>query len=88
MTPSLEEHDLKFTQFGSLFWIHRKTNGVIRSQPQIPADQGASFKGLFLRSLEKGVYLAPNAYEVGFMSNAHTQNDIERTAQIINSSIK
>lgn len=88
VTPSLEEHDLKFTQFGSLFWIHRKTNGVIRSQPQIPADQGASFKGLFLRSLEKGVYLAPNAYEVGFMSNAHTQNDIERTAQIINSSIK
>ena len=29
--------------------------------------------------LERGVYLAPSAYEAGFMSLAHTQDDIENT---------
>merc|ERR1719510_1646821 len=29
--------------------------------------------------LERGVYLAPSQYEAGFMSLAHTEEDVERT---------
>ena len=29
--------------------------------------------------LEQGVYLAPSAYEAGFMSSAHTPEDIQVT---------
>ena len=29
--------------------------------------------------LERGVYLAPSQYEAGFMSLAHTEEDIDRT---------
>ncbi|KAL3900680.1 MAG: hypothetical protein SGPRY_012415 [Prymnesium sp.] len=29
--------------------------------------------------LERGVYLAPSQYEAGFMSLAHTDEDIEKT---------
>ena len=29
--------------------------------------------------LEQGVYLAPSAFEAGFMSLAHTNEDIEKT---------
>lgn len=29
--------------------------------------------------LEKGVYLAPSQYEAGFMSLAHTEEDVDRT---------
>lgn len=29
--------------------------------------------------LEKGVYLAPSVYEAGFMSLAHTEEDVDRT---------
>lgn len=32
--------------------------------------------------LERGVYLAPSMYEAGFMSMAHTDDDIERTIAI------
>ncbi len=32
--------------------------------------------------LERGVYLAPSMYEAGFMSMAHTDEDIERTIEI------
>jgi glutamate-1-semialdehyde 2,1-aminomutase len=31
---------------------------------------------MFYQLLEKGIYLAPNAYEVGFCSLAHDQNVI------------
>jgi glutamate-1-semialdehyde 2,1-aminomutase len=29
--------------------------------------------------LERGVYLAPSQFEVGFLSLAHTEQDIEQT---------
>jgi glutamate-1-semialdehyde 2,1-aminomutase len=32
--------------------------------------------------LERGIYLAPSQYEAGFMSLAHTEEDIDKTIQI------
>lgn len=29
--------------------------------------------------LERGFYLAPSVYEAGFMSLAHTEEDVDRT---------
>ncbi|WP_129991350.1 glutamate-1-semialdehyde 2,1-aminomutase [Rahnella sp. CFA14(1/10)] len=37
------------------------------------------FKKFFHLMLDEGVYLAPSAFEAGFMSIAHTQEDIQRT---------
>jgi glutamate-1-semialdehyde 2,1-aminomutase len=31
--------------------------------------------------LERGVYLAPSQFEAGFMSLAHTDEDIDRTLE-------
>ncbi|MEN0058679.1 MAG: glutamate-1-semialdehyde 2,1-aminomutase [Bdellovibrio sp.] len=75
--------NLEITHTASLFWIHGKTTQPIRSIAQIPAGQSEVFKGLFLRSLEKGVYLAPNAYEVGFVSWAHSDDILEEAATAI-----
>ena len=36
-------------------------------------------KIFFHKMLEQGIYLAPSAFEAGFMSLAHTDEDIERT---------
>lgn len=79
------KHDipLKVEQFASLFWIHGSTHDKIRTIDQIPADQGPRFKGLFLKALEKGIYLAPNAYEVGFVSLAHTDEILDEAADKI-----
>lgn len=71
------------THKASLFWIHGPSQGPIRSIQQIPAQQGLSFKKLFLQSLGKGVYLAPNAYEVGFVSMAHTEEILNQAADFI-----
>jgi len=58
----------------SLFWIHPGT--APKRACDIPADLGENFYGLFEVLLEKGIYLAPNAYEVGFVSLAHDETII------------
>jgi glutamate-1-semialdehyde 2,1-aminomutase len=37
------------------------------------------FKRFFHAMLERGVYLAPSAYEAGFVSSAHSAMDIAAT---------
>ncbi|MGB0453367.1 MAG: glutamate-1-semialdehyde 2,1-aminomutase [Bacteriovoracaceae bacterium] len=66
---------LKVTQTSSLFWISSRTN--LKKAIDIPSDQGENFKPLFETLLEKGIYLAPNAYEVGFVSLAHNDEVIQ-----------
>lgn len=39
------------------------------------------FKKFFHGMLEQGVYMAPSAFEAGFISAAHTEKDIEKTVQ-------
>jgi glutamate-1-semialdehyde 2,1-aminomutase len=38
-----------------------------------------NFKVLYHALLENGIYSGPSGYEVGFMSEAHTQEDIDKT---------
>jgi len=67
---------------GSLFWIvlgeTSTADGVVRSVTQIPAAHKARFARLFHALLERGVYLAPSGFEVGFLSTAHTDADVEQ----------
>ncbi|THJ33649.1 glutamate-1-semialdehyde-2,1-aminomutase [Lampropedia aestuarii] len=46
---------------------------------QVMQTKGALFNQLFHGLLQRGVYLAPALYEAGFVSAAHTQEDIEHT---------
>lgn len=39
------------------------------------------FKGFYHEMLKRGIYLAPSAYEAGFMSMVHSETDIEETIQ-------
>jgi len=42
------------------------------------SDTGA-FKEFFWHMISRGVYLAPSQYEAGFISTAHSEEDLERT---------
>ncbi len=41
------------------------------------------FAKFFHTCLERGIYLAPSQFETGFISTAHTRNDIERTGAVL-----
>jgi glutamate-1-semialdehyde 2,1-aminomutase len=63
-----------FEQYSSLFWPIRKSPRDIeplRNIKKLPISLKEDFYGFFKVLLNKGIYLAPNAYEVGFVSLAH-----------------
>ena len=57
------------TSYASLFWIVPKEN--VTKISEIPENLTENFNKLFEVLLDRGIYLAPNAYEVGFVSLAH-----------------
>ncbi len=70
---------------GSVFWFHQKTEKPIRTIAEIPTHHKENFSNLFHELLQKGVYLAPSGYEVGFLSLAHTDLVLEKTLQAFKS---
>jgi len=64
--------DYSVQRFGSLFWA-APTKQKLNNITQIPENLMPRFYELFKVLLEKGIYLAPNAWEVGFISLAHDE---------------
>jgi glutamate-1-semialdehyde 2,1-aminomutase len=66
---------------GSLFWFHLSPQGeTIRSLSALTARAGRPFGPVFHHILANGIYLAPSAFEVGFLSAAHTGEHIAQLA--------
>jgi glutamate-1-semialdehyde 2,1-aminomutase len=63
------------SMFGGFF---TSANSVTRYDQVITCDS-AAFNRFFHLMLEHGVYLAPASYEAGFMSSAHSDDDIAQT---------
>lgn len=68
--------DYQTIQYGSLFYPI-STHDKLTNITQLPKNMNERFFELFKTMLNKGVYLAPNAYEVGFGSLAHTEKVVE-----------
>ncbi len=68
--------DYKIVSFKSLFWVVPELGSISRPD-QIPKNIDSRFKILFETLLNKGIYLSPNAYEVGFVSLAHNDDIIK-----------
>ena len=76
-------YNFKLFTFGSIFWISFSDQEVIRSAGEIDAKGMDTFNLFYNYLLDNGIYLGPSSYEVGFVSAAHTNEDIERTAQLM-----
>ena len=60
-----------------LFFAAKK----VETYAQATACDVAMFRRFFHGMLKRGVYLAPSAFEAGFVSSAHTEDDIAATVQ-------
>ncbi len=72
--------DVPFTinQVGSMVSIFFAGGPVTDFASAAESDTGA-FKGFFWHMISRGVYLAPSQYEAGFISAAHSEEDLEKT---------
>ncbi|MGD8617174.1 MAG: glutamate-1-semialdehyde 2,1-aminomutase [Gammaproteobacteria bacterium] len=70
---------LSGNQVGAMFGIFFTEAGQVRNFAQSTACDQAAFRRFFHAMLERGVYLAPSAFEAGFVSAAHSDADIDAT---------
>lgn len=70
----------KFYRAGTMFCTYFTDKEVYTFSDAAKTDT-AMFGKFFRSMLEKGVNLAPSAFEAGFMSLAHSQADINKTAR-------
>jgi len=61
---------------------------AIRSADDIDPASMEKFKKLHRELLNRGIYLGPSGYEVGFISSAHTKIDLEKTKRAIFDSLE
>ena len=64
---------------GSMFGVFFTEETSVSNYQQVMACDTERFNKFFHGMLDAGVYLAPAAYEAGFMSAAHTDEDIQFT---------
>ncbi len=84
----LHEKSLGYTfhRKGSMFCLFF-TEQAVNSLDDVETSNKKHFRRYFWNCLNKGLYMAPSPYETGFISMAHTFDDIDRTLEIINDSI-
>jgi len=74
-------HAISGDQAGGMFgWFF--VDGPVKNFQEATKADPEKFGRWHRMMLERGVYLAPSMYEAGFMSMAHTEEDIKKTIEI------
>ncbi len=76
-----DKHKIPFTtnHIGSMFGLFFTEEKKITRYSQVVNANQVRFKQFFHAMLNEGVYLAPSAFEAGFISSAHDQKTLEKT---------
>lgn len=82
-----KSYNVKLHSIGSIFWIAFSGSVAIRSAEEIDGDSMKHFRSMYHDLLGNGIYLGPSGYEVGFVSSAHSDEDIVTTIGKFNSAL-
>jgi len=74
--------DITFHRIGSMFCLFFAP-GTIVDLASAQRSNLKMFAKFFRACLKRGVYFAPSQFETGFISTAHTSEDIERTGAVL-----
>ena len=77
-----KNYKFKVFSIGSIFWF-AFTDKNIQTAEDIDASSMEKFKIFHRELLNRGIYLGPSGYEVGFVSSAHNKTELEKTKRAI-----
>jgi glutamate-1-semialdehyde 2,1-aminomutase len=80
---SARNYKFKVFYIGSIFWFAFTDKEHIRKAEDIDPASMEKFKKLHRELLNRGIYLGPSGYEVGFVSAAHNKTDLEKAKRAI-----
>jgi glutamate-1-semialdehyde 2,1-aminomutase len=76
----------RMNRVGSMFCLFFTDQEIINLD-SVKTQDMALFRKLFWSLLDKGVYIAPSPYETGFLSLAHTREDIDYTLDALEKAV-
>ena len=82
LRESAEQSGCSFHRAGSMFSLFF-TAGPVRNLEEAKKSDTAKFAKFFHYCLEHGVYFPPSQFETGFISTAHTDENIARTVEVV-----
>jgi len=79
--------DYSFYRYGSMFCLFF-TGRPVRQLSDAKTSDLEHFARFFHALLARGIYLAPSQFETGFISAAHTTQDIEETSRAVSEALR
>ncbi len=76
---------MTYNYVGGMFGLFFSSEEKVSNFSQASSCNIELFKKFFNGMLKKGIYLAPSAYEAGFLSIAHSDEDITKTIETASS---
>ena len=90
IVAAAKDNDIPLTtnQVGAMFGLFFTEASKVETYEQVTACNVERFNNFFHKMLEEGINLAPSAFEAGFVSSAHTAQDIDDTIQAANNAFR
>lgn len=76
-------YKFKVFYIGSIFWFAFTEKETISRADEIDPASMEKFKIMHRELLNRGIYLGPSGYEVGFISSAHSKVELEKAKRAI-----
>jgi glutamate-1-semialdehyde 2,1-aminomutase len=86
LRPVLAPWPVELVRLGSIFWLTFQKPAP-RAWHQVERAGAEVYKRLHRALLERGVYFAPSAFEVGFVSTTHGPEELAATAAALKASL-
>jgi len=80
-------YEVTLTTIGSIFWFAFTNKEKIQRADEIDPASMEKYKIMHRELLNNGVYFGPSGYEVGFISAAHTDEDLKKTLQVVKNAL-
>jgi glutamate-1-semialdehyde 2,1-aminomutase len=73
----------QWVRLGSVFWLYLAEGPIPHRTDRIAPAARERYAAIHSKLLDRGIYLAPSAFEVAFLSTAHTHAHLERLAETL-----
>jgi glutamate-1-semialdehyde 2,1-aminomutase len=82
-----KKYKVRMFSVGSVYWIAFTDRPSIRSASEIDLESMEIYRSFYHALLDNGIYTGPSGYEVGFVSAAHSDADIDEAIAAFNRSL-
>ncbi len=79
----IKDKDFFYRRIEGIFWVGPGQSNAPKDPTEIGSNIKDAFRERYHGYLKNGVYLSPSVFEVGFLSSAHTTEDLDKLVRAV-----